>query len=737
MRVKKTSLLGSVVCWGVLLLTAPVRAGGPLIFNEADGQPVRWVAFDEQNRQIFRAVFFVESGPLGAIPNQVAAKAARDAFATWSQVPTAALRIDDLEVVAPDAIAPFKKDISAADFAAVQCDALGDPFPAANLECELIRACVNQPNLKNCPSPVIFDSDGAIFDLLLGDSGRDTLGFSGPVLALRPDPPPPPLSSPPLPPPLSILQSFAFLNGRFFDNDPNNSSGLDDPTGDRFLPGTLTHEFGHFLGLAHSVANGNVVAFNPALTRVNTAGGRTLDAPRSVDALVSVPLERVETMFPSALLDENQRSFTNSLEVDDRATLSSFYPCTAQARAAGSPCTQDFSASTGTIGGRVFIQNAARPAQGVVVVARRVNDPNNPDSALTDAVSQLTGNTFAPLRCFGIVAFDGDGDGNPDNNGDGSLDPNNPTRFGLFGACSTPTRGISAECLGQIRNLTFLDRKAFADISLLSCGFTLGFGFTTPRPIPSAAENVYQLTGLPPGEYIVQALQPIIGAFSSPVRSRFGPSTQIVSDDNVSTVFFPNPQTGEFYNGPPTGCGASGTACGNETGDRKDNPFAFTPIKVTGGGPAVENIDIFLNTSDSLEALLSDPGLDYCGLGDVDADGTVSENDIRAVAVAKAAFDKKGTLNKRADINADGQITFLDVDIVTDLVSIPQAPIALGQNEGEIPREIAPFDAICAAAKQGGCRIQAPQRTIGADGKPSANLCNFAASVGCQVVGCQ
>jgi hypothetical protein len=169
-----------------------VRAGGPLIFNEADGQLIRWVAFDEQNRQIFRAVFFVETGPLGTVSNQVAAKAVRDAFATWTQVPTAALRIDDLDAAAPDVIARFRKDITEADFTAVQCDALGDPFPSSNLECELIRACVAQPNLKNCPSPVIFDSDGAIFDLLLGDGGRDTLGFSGPLLATIPDPPPPP-----------------------------------------------------------------------------------------------------------------------------------------------------------------------------------------------------------------------------------------------------------------------------------------------------------------------------------------------------------------------------------------------------------------------------------------------------------------------------------------------------------------------------------------------------------------
>src|SRR5262245_39201912 len=127
MRTMKWYLLGSVICWGLLLLAVPVHAGGSLAFNEADGQTLRWTAFDEQNRPIFRAVFFVETGPLGAVPNPVAADAARKAFQSWANVPTAALQIDDLDTAAPDVIAPFKKDVTAADFAPVQCDALGDP----------------------------------------------------------------------------------------------------------------------------------------------------------------------------------------------------------------------------------------------------------------------------------------------------------------------------------------------------------------------------------------------------------------------------------------------------------------------------------------------------------------------------------------------------------------------------------------------------------------------------------
>lgn len=718
MRLMKTSLAGGVAFWGFFLLTALVHAGGPLFFNETDGEPFRWFNLDSQNQRIFRAVFYVETGGLGKISNQVAAKAARDAFATWEKVPTADLQIQEILDVPPDKVSFFRKDISRADFFfdnngdgkpnPFTCNALGPdrPFLINPFECELIRQCVLN-NLINCPSPVIFDSDGGIFDAL--GVAASVIGFSGPLLVL-----PIPLPGPPPSQLISILQARVFINGLFFDGDPNTPRSpdapplnfIDDPKGDRFLPGILTHEIGHFLGLAHSVVNGNPAAFNPSVSSVGTSTRGRLDPSIPVDALVSVSLKQVETMFPLALVTQDEQlSFSNFLKGDDEVALSTLYPCTAQARAAGNTCTQDFFASTGTISGKVFIQNTSRPAQGVVVIGRRVDDPNTPDSVLATAVSQLTGATFAPRRCLADL----------DLNGDGNTDIS-----GLLGPCAVP--GFpSAECSTRFPNA----------VGPTQCGF-VSFGLTPNevRPIPSDQENLYVLQGLPPGEYIVQAIQTVIGGYSSPVRSSFDPSTAIRSDDNVLLNFFPNPQTGEFYNGPANGCGASSTPCGNETGDRADNPFAFTRIKVAAGSPAVENVNIFLNASDSVEAILSDPGFDYCGLGDVNADGTVSEDDILAVVMAKDAFDRNQILNKRADINGDGAVTFLDIDAITDIVASPRPFV--GSTAQEIIRGLAPFEAICSAAK-GRCRIQAPVET---SQEERTQICQTAKAIGCQVIDC-
>lgn len=760
MRVMKLSLVGSVVFWGFFLLTALVRAGGPIAFNEGPvgnfkgGEPLRWTAFDNQDQLISRAVFFVETGPLGAILNQDparaacdparardAARAACEAFKTWEKVSTADLRIAELTDVDPK----FKKDITGADFAPVQCDALSPPpplppsvFRSSNFECELIRACVAIPNRRNCPSPVIFDSNGEIIDLFFGIP-NSVIAFSGPLLVRTPAASP----LPPAPPPFSIIQARTVINGRFFDNDPDNSFKLDDPTGTMFLPGVLTHEFGHFLGLAHSVVNGNPAAFNPAIQSVDSSTRGQLGSPSSVDPLVSVPLEGVETMFPRFLSDLDQRNFSDSLEKDDEVALSASYPCTTQARVAGR-CTQEFSASTGTISGRVFIQNASKPAQGVVVVARcldcPVDNPNKPESALTNAVSQFTGGTFAPRRCNTNFLIDTNGDGNPDTS----------ILRGLFGGCSTTGLAGRTECFDQAVNFFKNNPGFFSQFSppfsaASACGF-FSFGLSDPRLIPSDQENLYVLQGLPPGEYVVQALQAIIGGFSSPVRSSFGnPVIRILSDDNVSfTRRFPNPQTGEFYNGPSTGCNPSNlTTCldanGNssgEAGSSSDNPFAFTRIKVTAGGPPIENVNIFLNAGNTEDAFFADPGFDYCGLGDVNTDGKVDEGDILAVVTAKAAFDKDGTLNKRADLNADGAITFLDVDIITDLVTNPYPSGNFpGFVSSAVTRLIAPFEAICTAAR-GRCAIQAPEQTIQADGKPNSAVCTVAANLKCQVIGC-
>src|SRR5262249_30201077 len=151
---------------------------------------------------------------------------------------------------------------------------------------------------------------------------------------------------------------------------------------------------------------------------------------------------------------------------------------------------------------------------------------------------------------------------NLDLNGDGI-----PDVTGLFGPC-TMLGFPSTECSTRFPTA----------VGPTQCGF-ISFGLSAPRSLPSGQENLYVLQCLPPGEYIVQALQTIAGGFSSPVRSFCNPSIPIRSDDDVFLSFFPNPQIGEFYNGPSTGCNPNNlTTCldanGNrsrETSDSSDN----------------------------------------------------------------------------------------------------------------------------------------------------------------------
>ena len=763
------AMLGIVI--GIIGANPGVQAGGPLFFDEATGEPYRWFEVDGQNQIIrHRATFYIETGPLGMIANDVVVEQTRQAFQTWESVSIADLQIEELLDVPADRRSFFEKDITAADFLVDQdgdgqpddgdgdgvqdafaCDALATPFNSTPFECELIRQCVAN-NGSNCPSPVILDSGGEIFDLL--GISQSVVGFSGPLLVLPfPDPSPG----------IAVLQARVFINGLFFDGNPatpdlddnaqTTETSFDDPTGDRFLAGILTHEIGHFLGLAHSVVNGNQTAFNPAIGSLGTTTRGQQNIPPPIDALVSTPLSVTETMFPNALFRrDDQRNFSDSLETDDEVALARLYPCTAAgqvaARAANRPgCTQAFAPNTGTISGRVFIPDPTqpdgfKPAQGIVVVARCLNcpvstvSPDNPDSALTVAVSQLTGDRFAPRRCLITL---------PD-----LVDPNLPGMVGLAGVCQDESfPGPSDECNARFPG-------AVGDSV---CGHASGFGLSLPQLLPSDQENLYTLQGLPPGEYLVQILQAVTGGFSSPVRSSFVSSTRILTDDDNLLTFFPNPQTGEFYNGPQAGCGDVGMTCGNEAGDSSDNPFAFSRITVA-AGQTVANVNIFLNTGDttingdgSPGPLFSSPGFDFCGLGDVGGqngdgppDGIVDDNDILSVVRAKLQFDTDGTLSERADMNQDGAITSLDVDTITDIVAIPRPFGAPTGQEGI--RGLAPFDAICVAARDGGCRIQAPVEAFqtDAEGNPlfddqgqlivDAEICATADTLGCQVIGC-
>jgi hypothetical protein len=112
------------------------------------------------------------------------------------------------------------------------------------------------------------------------------------------------------------------------------------------------------------------------------------------------------------------------------------------------------------------------------------------------------------------------------------------------------------------------------------------------------------------------------------------------------------------------------------------------------------------------------------------------------VVRAKAAFEENGFFYASADLNQDGRITYLDVDLITDLVNIPDPTGVLIASDEDNKRGLAPLGAICQAAikPQGGCKLQ-PPFFVRSDNTPSRLVCTVAEGLvsGCknQIVGCE
>lgn len=288
----------------LLLPLAQTFAGGALDLNPND--PDNFSRWPNGGANI---PFNPDLGNLGPLDNSQALQQTLDAFQRWQDVPTATATYRN------EGPMPFDVDVS--NF---------QPF---------VDNLFNQNNNADGLSPVVYDADGSIFVALFGVSG--VLGFASADTFDANGVP---------------IEAVAFLNG--------GAIGDNFPVSDFFS--VTVHEFGHYSGLAHTVINGQNVAFN------DTTG------PSPNNTFGDAPPDQVETMFPFLVRNGGQETPHR----DDTAFYSTLYP------AAG------FFESTGSISGRIIAPNGTTPLTGVVVIARNVADP------FADAVSAISGDRGTP-----------------------------------------------------------------------------------------------------------------------------------------------------------------------------------------------------------------------------------------------------------------------------------------------------------------------------------------------------
>jgi hypothetical protein len=191
-------------------------------------------------------------------------------------------------------------------------------------------------------NPVVYDTDGSIFSGL--GQGSGIIGFAGPCNLSGTG---------------RITSGQAALNGKWIDGNAGNG----ELTADEF-DAAFIHEFGHFSGLDHSQIN-----------------------PNCLVSCTADELEGVPTMFP-ILIGPAMKTLSD----DDKAWISKFYPETANTP----PTKVPFATAYGMITGTIFFSDGASHAQGVNVIARRVDDAGTAsvDESRTSAVSVVSGYRF-------------------------------------------------------------------------------------------------------------------------------------------------------------------------------------------------------------------------------------------------------------------------------------------------------------------------------------------------------
>lgn len=300
----------------LLLIPVPLAAGIPQTIHPTTGNPVGW-----QSPHVIPAMF--DTGPLGLLSNVQARALVESMIGIWEEVTTATVTFSPLSLL-PDDVT----EANIGDY--LDGTICTDDFPS------------QVASMESGESPVIFDHDGTILDLLAGEgASKKIVGKS----AYR-------CYTGTLKSPAAATQSFIILNGRFLDG-----KAAPEDLGINVYAGIILHELGHFLGLHHSMVN-------------ETIFQEVLDGARPVEDSRYLPV-----MYPLVLHDA---AAPTVLKPDDVAAISALYP------------TETAKGALGMVGGVVW-QADGKGFRGANVVARRQDDP------LCQAIATVSGRYCTPL----------------------------------------------------------------------------------------------------------------------------------------------------------------------------------------------------------------------------------------------------------------------------------------------------------------------------------------------------
>ncbi|MDO8643369.1 MAG: hypothetical protein Q7S00_00170, partial [bacterium] len=270
-------------------------------------------------------------GKLGSLSNAEALALVEELFDDWKNVTMDGFSTVDLSMTQAEGLGDVNETNIDDHFTYCPPDSfcLTEGFP------------FNLGSARSGQSPIIFDEEGNLTDLIQGTGASDDiLGFAGPRVVERTNGV------------LYITESQAILNGKFIDCPEgaasNDSCQSPEVTVEEFK-GAIFHELGHFLGLDHVQVN--------------------LSSASAVLAGDSSKAENIPTMLP--IFIDGQAQLTP--HYDDQVAVSMLYP------------TVDFDNNFCVIQGKIFEVDGVTELQGVNVIARNESNPT------VEAVSFVSG----------------------------------------------------------------------------------------------------------------------------------------------------------------------------------------------------------------------------------------------------------------------------------------------------------------------------------------------------------